>query len=39
MGEELDTPLTSTSDDEVGELTKSVDRLRQSMRAALKRLR
>ncbi len=39
MGEELDTPLTSTREDEVGELTKSVDRLRQSMRAALKRLR
>jgi HAMP domain-containing protein len=38
MGEELDTPLTSTSQDEVGELTKSIDRLRQSMRAALKRL-
>jgi methyl-accepting chemotaxis protein len=39
MGEELDKPLTSASQDEVGELTKSVDRLRQSMRAALQRLK
>ncbi len=38
MGEELDTPLTSTRRDEVGQLTKSIDRLRQSMRAALKRI-
>jgi len=37
-GEGLDTPLKSESQDEVGELTKAIDRLRQSMRAALKRL-
>jgi methyl-accepting chemotaxis protein len=38
VGEELETPLTSGTDDEVGELAKAVDRLRESMRAALKRL-
>ena len=38
MGEELDVPLTSTRQDEVGELTKSIDRLRESMKAALSRL-
>jgi HAMP domain-containing protein len=38
LGEELETPLTSTSQDEVGELTTSIDRLRESMRAALSRL-
>jgi methyl-accepting chemotaxis protein len=38
MGEELDTPLTSASQDEVAELAKSIDRLRQSMREALRRL-
>ncbi len=38
LGEELDVALTSVSEDEVGELTKSIDRLRQSMKAALKRL-
>jgi methyl-accepting chemotaxis protein len=37
-GEELDKPLVSTTQDEVGELAKAVDRLRESMRAALKRL-
>ena len=39
MGEELDTPLTTTSQDEVAELAKSIDRLRQSMREALRRLK
>jgi methyl-accepting chemotaxis protein len=38
VGEGLDVPLLSESDDEVGELTKAVDRLRESMRAAMKRL-
>jgi methyl-accepting chemotaxis protein len=38
MGEELDNPVTSISQDEVGELAKSIDRLRGSMRSALKRL-
>jgi methyl-accepting chemotaxis protein len=38
VGEQLDTPLVSGTDDEVGELAKAVDRLRESMRAALKRL-
>ena len=32
------TPLDSKSQDEIGELTKSIDRLRESMREALKRL-
>lgn len=38
IGEGLDVPLTSGSKDEIGELSKSIDRLRESMRAALKRL-
>jgi methyl-accepting chemotaxis protein len=38
MGEGLDTPVTSGSQDEVGELAKAIDRLRMSMRSALKRL-
>lgn len=38
IGEGLDTPLTSETQDEVGDLAKSLDRLRESMRAALKRL-
>jgi methyl-accepting chemotaxis protein len=38
VGDSLDTPLISSSQDEIGELSKSLDRLRESMRAALKRL-
>ena len=38
MGEALDTPLTSNSKDEVGELAASLDRLRESMRLAMTRL-
>jgi methyl-accepting chemotaxis protein len=38
MGEELDTPVAIGSQDEVGELAKAIDRLRSSMRSALKRL-
>lgn len=38
VGESLDVPLRSDSNDEVGELTTAIDRLRESMRAALRRL-
>lgn len=38
IGEELDTPIRSSSNDEIGDLSKSIDRLRESMRAALSRL-
>ena len=38
VGEGLDTPLAVGSQDEVGELAKAVDRLRESMRLALRRL-
>jgi HAMP domain-containing protein len=38
LGEELDTPLRSESPDEIGRLTRAVDRLRESMKAALSRL-
>jgi len=38
MGEGLETPLTSDSPDEIGLLTKSIERLRASMLAAMKRL-
>jgi len=38
VGEGLDTPLEVGSQDEVGELAKAVDRLRESMRLALRRL-
>jgi len=38
MGEALDTPLRSESTDEIGALTKAVDRLRVSMKAAMSRL-
>jgi HAMP domain-containing protein len=38
MGEGLDTPIKSDSVDEIGQLTKSVDRLRVSMKAAMSRL-
>lgn len=38
MGDELDTPIRSASIDEIGKLTKTIDRLRVSMKAALARL-
>lgn len=38
MGEGLDTPIRSESVDEIGVLTKSLDRLRVSMKAAMSRL-
>jgi len=38
LGEELDTPIKSASIDEIGQLTKTVERLRVSMRAAMSRL-
>jgi len=38
MGEGLDAPIKSDSVDEIGQLTKSVDRLRVSMKAAMSRL-
>lgn len=38
LGEELDKPLRSESADEIGRLTRAVDRLRESMKAAMSRL-
>jgi nitrate/nitrite-specific signal transduction histidine kinase len=38
MGEGLDTPIRSGSEDEIGQLTKTIDRLRVSMKAAMSRL-
>ncbi len=38
MGEGLATPLQSDSSDELGRLTKALDRLRTSMKAAMERL-
>jgi methyl-accepting chemotaxis protein len=38
MGEGLETPIKTTSVDEIGRLTKSIDRLRASMKAAMSRL-
>lgn len=38
IGEALDQPIKSTSLDEIGVLTKSIDRLRSSMKAAMSRL-
>jgi HAMP domain-containing protein len=38
MGEGLDTPIKSEAADEIGMLTKSIDRLRVSMKAAMSRL-
>jgi HAMP domain-containing protein len=38
LGEGLDTPIRSDSADEIGRLTKSIDRLRISMKAAMSRL-
>jgi HAMP domain-containing protein len=38
LGDGLDTPIKSASEDEIGRLTKSIDRLRASMKAAMSRL-
>jgi nitrate/nitrite-specific signal transduction histidine kinase len=38
LGEALDTPIRSNSVDEIGQLTKTIDRLRASMKAAMSRL-
>ena len=38
LGEALDTPIHSDAEDEIGVLTKSIDRLRVSMKAAMSRL-
>jgi HAMP domain-containing protein len=38
MGEELDTPIKARSIDEIGQLTKTIERLRASMKAAMSRL-
>jgi HAMP domain-containing protein len=38
MGEALDAPIKPTTKDEIGRLTKSIDRLRNSMKAAMTRL-
>jgi HAMP domain-containing protein len=38
LGEDLDKPIPTTSTDEIGRLTKAIDRLRKSMHAAMSRL-
>jgi methyl-accepting chemotaxis protein len=38
VGEDLDTPIKSDEVDEIGKLTKGIDRLRLSMKAAMSRL-
>jgi HAMP domain-containing protein len=38
LGERLDEPIRSDSIDEIGQLTKTIDRLRVSMKAAMERL-
>jgi len=38
VGEDLDTPIKSDDVDEIGKLTKGIDRLRLSMKAAMSRL-
>ncbi len=38
LGEDLDTPIKTDEVDEIGKLTKSIDRLRLSMKAAMARL-
>jgi HAMP domain-containing protein len=38
LGEELETPIKSDAVDEIGQLTKTIDRLRVSMKAAMSRL-
>jgi HAMP domain-containing protein len=38
LGEALDVPIKPASEDEIGQLTKTIDRLRVSMKAAMERL-
>ncbi len=38
LGEALDAPIKPATEDEIGQLTKTIDRLRLSMRAAMQRL-
>ncbi len=38
LGEALDVPIKPGSEDEIGQLTKTIDRLRLSMKAAMQRL-
>lgn len=38
LGEALDQPIKAASEDEIGQLTKTIDRLRLSMKAAMQRL-
>jgi len=38
LGEDLDTPIRTDEVDEIGKLTKTIDRLRLSMKAAMSRL-
>jgi HAMP domain-containing protein len=38
LGEGLDQPIKPRSEDEIGQLTKTIDRLRVSMKAAMERL-
>ena len=38
LGENLETPITSDTKDEIGELSTSIDRLRESMQVAMKRM-
>lgn len=38
LGEALDAPIKPESEDEIGQLTKTIDRLRLSMKAAMQRL-
>jgi HAMP domain-containing protein len=38
VGDALETPIKSASTDEIGQLTKAIDRLRASMKAAMSRL-
>lgn len=38
LGEDLDTPIRTDAVDEIGKLTRTIDRLRQSMKAAMARL-
>jgi HAMP domain-containing protein len=38
LGEALDTPIKPETEDEIGRLTKTIDRLRVSMKAAMQRL-
>jgi HAMP domain-containing protein len=38
LGEDLETPIKTDEVDEIGKLTKTIDRLRQSMKAAMARL-